>query len=174
MGYYILRSESNELSGAETISSLIAAANTSNGAFYTFSDKNLTESSTYYYWLNNLDFSGTEGFYGPLAVYIDTFGEGPEAMIPVVTQALGNYPNPFNPATHLRYALAKAALVNVQIYNSRGQLVRTLSQQHAQPGYYNLIFDGKDASGRDLSSGVYLYRLKIGNYSTTNRILLLK
>ncbi len=174
MGYHILRSDGNDLSAAETISALIPAANAADGAFYTFRDQDLPSAGTYYYWLSNLDFNGNEGFYGPLAVHIEQLGGDPQTIAPTVTQALGNYPNPFNPFTNLRYALAKASEVNVQIYNSRGQLVRTLSRQHTQPGYFSIIFDGKDASGRELGSGVYLYRLEIGEYSATNRILLLK
>lgn len=174
LGYYILRSNSAELSEAVAISSLIAAANASNGAYYSFRDKSFTESSTYYYWLSNLDFNGIEGFFGPLAVHIDNMGGGSEPIVPLLTEALGNYPNPFNPVTNLRYALAKAGEVNVQIYNNRGQLVRTLSQQHSQPGYFSLIFDGKDSAGLGLSSGVYFYRTRIGEYSATNRMLLLK
>ena len=174
MGYYVLRSDSADLAEAEAISGLITAANSAEGAIYNFRDKKLCSNSTYYYWLNNLDFSGAEGYNGPLAVHIDDLGGDAQGLVPAITAVLGNYPNPFNCATHLHYALAKAAEVKVQIYNSRGQLLRTISGQHDLPGYYKLIFDGKDSSGRELSSGVYIYRTQIGKDSFANRMLLLK
>ena len=174
MGYYILRSVNDNLTEAQAVSPLIEAANASDGATYSFRDSDLQADTVYYYWLNNQDFNGSEGFYGPLQVFVENNGQGSEPVIPTITQALGNYPNPFNPSTNLRYSLAEAADVKIRIYNNRGQQVREYDVQHSKPGFFTLVFDGKDASGRDLSSGVYFYRMQIGQYSATNRMLLLK
>jgi flagellar hook assembly protein FlgD len=87
---------------------------------------------------------------------------------------LGNYPNPFNPNTNIRYSLAEAANVKINIFNARGQLVRSLGKEHVDPGYYSLAFDGRDYNGRELSSGLYFYRFEAGKVRSTHRMMLLK
>lgn len=70
-----------------------------------------------------------------------------------------NFPNPFNPATVIEYALPKASEVTVQIYNVLGQKVRNLVDGHQEPGYKMIRWDGKDDSGTEVSSGIYFYRI---------------
>ena len=70
-----------------------------------------------------------------------------------------NYPNPFNPATVIEYALPKASEVKIQIYNILGQRVRNLVDELQEPGYKMIHWDGKDGNGRDVSSGIYFYRI---------------
>jgi len=72
-----------------------------------------------------------------------------------------NYPNPFNPATIIRYRLAEGGWVSLAIYNTRGQLVRTLVEGREKPGYKSFRWDGRDSTGEYVASGVYLYVLKV-------------
>jgi len=174
LGYYVLRSENEELSSALAISELIEAANSSQTQSYEYKDKEVQPNSRYYYWLMNSDFNGGEGFFGPLTVHTHSDTEEPAPIIPEITQNLGNFPNPFNPNTNIRNSLAEAAQVKISIFNYRGQMVRRLNAEHAGPGYFNLAFDGKDESGRELSSGVYFYRFEAGKVHSTHRMLLLK
>ncbi len=85
-----------------------------------------------------------------------------------------NYPNPFNPATTIRYALPEASDVRLTIYNVLGQQVRALVQGHQEAGYYRVTWDGRDDNGRVVSSGVYLYRFVSSGLVETRRMLLLK
>ncbi len=78
-----------------------------------------------------------------------------------------NYPNPFNPTTYIPFSLAKAAHVELTIYNVRGQKVRTLVNERMQPGKYEFEFD---ASG--LASGTYFYRVKFDGKVQTKRMML--
>lgn len=80
-----------------------------------------------------------------------------------------NYPNPFNPQTQITYQLAKDTAVQLQVFNARGQLVRTLVQETQNTGFYQVQFDG---SG--LASGIYYYRLQTSEFSTTRKMLLVR
>ena len=75
-------------------------------------------------------------------------------------QLAPNYPNPFNPTTRIRYVLPASAEVAVQILNLRGQVVRTLAKGREVAGKHSVTWDGRDDFGRNLASGVYLYRLE--------------
>jgi len=95
-------------------------------------------------------------------------------LLPDVTALLDNYPNPFNPETVINYQLAEAGVMNLQIYNIKGQSIRTLINKKLEPGRYNTIWDGKDDKGGDVSSGIYYYRMKSGNYSSCRKMILMK
>jgi hypothetical protein len=88
---------------------------------------------------------------------------------------LQNYPNPFNSTTVIRFALPTRADVHLALYNLAGQKVVTLVDGMRSARSYTVHWDGRDASGRDLASGVYLYRLRAGEQQVeTRRLLLLR
>ena len=74
------------------------------------------------------------------------------------------YPNPFNPTTTIQYSIPAdySGQVILNIYDIRGALVRTLVDEQQNPGLYNTQWDGLDDSGKQVSSGLYLYQLKAG------------
>ncbi len=90
------------------------------------------------------------------------------------TALLGNYPNPFNPSTDISFSVKDASPVRVDIFNQKGQLVRTLLDASRKVGTHTVNWDGKDSSGNGVSSGVYYYRMKSGSFSSTRKMLLLK
>ena len=111
------------------------------------------------------------------------------ALIPQETVLLPNYPNPFNPETWIPYRLAEDAFVTLTIYDSRGQVVRTLDLGHQIAGYYTdrtkaAYWDGKNEFGEGVASGVYFYHLSAGrsglsvphrsDFSATRKMLILK
>ena len=83
-------------------------------------------------------------------------------------------PNPFNPATEIRYSLSKAGLVTLEIHDVRGRMIRTLVDGHQPVGEYTATWDGRDGMGRTQASGTYLARLKIGSVQLVERMTLLK
>jgi hypothetical protein len=95
------------------------------------------------------------------------------ATLPEAPRLLGNYPNPFNPSTAIRFGLATPGEVEVEIYNILGHMIRTLAGRF-EAGEHELVWDGKDALGRPAASGVYLYRLKYDGFNQARRMLLLK
>lgn len=80
--------------------------------------------------------------------------------LPALTQLLANVPNPFNPQTTISFNLARSGPVSLQIFDVRGQLVRTLLDTDLGPGTHAVVWDGRDRSGRSVGSGTYLSRLR--------------
>jgi len=173
-GYNVYRNTSDDLSSAIKISDLIQGTNSSEATTYTYLDQELEQSGTYYYWLQNVDLDGTMSFYGPVNVVFSVDEEGGSPEIPFATKLENAYPNPFNPNTNIRYQLKDAGDVKIDIYNTRGQLVRSFSRTHDAPGYYQINWDGRDSSGKSVSSGVYQYKMTSGKYSATKKMVLKK
>ena len=99
--------------------------------------------------------------------------------IPAETELLHNYPNPFNPETWIPYHLALDADVRLTIYDAKGVAVRQLDLGYQPAGYYTdrnraAYWDGRNDVGEQVSSGVYFYHLKTGDYSQTRKMLILK
>ena len=84
-----------------------------------------------------------------------------------------NYPNPFNPTTTIQFDLIEAGNVSLNIYNSAGQLVRTLVSGDFVPGAHKVVWDARDNSGQRVASGLYLYMIKVGQQFTAQKKLLL-
>ncbi|MDP8232616.1 MAG: M6 family metalloprotease domain-containing protein [Candidatus Zophobacter franzmannii] len=85
-----------------------------------------------------------------------------------------NYPNPFNPKTSISFDIAKESLVELGIYNLRGQKVKTLVNELIPQGSHSVIWDGENDEGNTISSGVYFYKLQAGSYTKTKKMILLK
>ena len=101
------------------------------------------------------------------------------ALTPKETALLANYPNPFNPETWIPYHLAKDADVTLHIYAVNGTLVRTLSLGHQAAGMYQnrsraAHWDGKNAFGESVASGLYFYTLTTGDFTATRKMLIMK
>ncbi len=84
-----------------------------------------------------------------------------------------NYPNPFNPTTVIPYSIPDIAEVQLSVYNLLGQKIRTLIDNVQDPGSYKVTWNGKDDSGKMVSSGIYFYRLAAGIFSQTRKLILL-
>ncbi|MFQ5708483.1 MAG: FlgD immunoglobulin-like domain containing protein, partial [bacterium] len=97
----------------------------------------------------------------PIVVSVD---ETPQIDIPSQFVLLRNYPNPFNPETTIRYQLPKSGHVKLEIYNTLGQKILTLVNQQQPAGNYQVTWDGRDNSGKQVASGIYLYQLKSGEF----------
>ncbi len=98
---------------------------------------------------------------------------------PAQSVLLPNYPNPFNPETWIPYQLAHPAEVKVSIYAANGSLVRMLDLGHRAPGVYQnksraAYWDGRNAAGERVASGVYFYTVEAGTFRATRKMLIVK
>ncbi len=85
-----------------------------------------------------------------------------------------NFPNPFNPETKIEFQLPQASHVLIKIFNRLGQEIRALTDKQYQGGLSQRALGGKDNSGREVSSGIYLYQLKAGKFSRVRKMSLLR
>ncbi|MDD4308883.1 MAG: choice-of-anchor D domain-containing protein [Candidatus Cloacimonetes bacterium] len=175
-GYNVLRAESQDLSGATKINAQLIADGTELGTqiSYSFVDEEASNNATYHYWLESVSLDGASEFFGPLTVTIGDPQDHGIPVVPIVTELLNAYPNPFNPSTRIGYSLKEAGEVNIDIYNLKGQKVRSYNALHNAPGFFNVIWDGRDASGNSASSGVYMYRMSSGTYTSSKKMILAK
>ena len=100
-------------------------------------------------------------------------------LIPKETALLPNYPNPFNPETWIPYQLAAPTDVTVSIYSADGRLVQILALGHQPVGLYEsrsraAYWDGRNALGESVASGVYFYTLTAGDFTATRKMLIMK
>jgi hypothetical protein len=174
MGFYIHRAESDLLTDAMQISNLIEGTNTSETHSYTFLDSDVSSDHTYYYWLQGMDYDGHTFYTDPISIQINEDNGGEIPQIPLQTELLNAFPNPFNPNTNIRYSLKEAGAVKIEIFNLRGQIIRTYEQNHPTIGYYSIVFDGLDSNGNSLASGIYYYRMSSHKYQSTKKMLLTK
>lgn len=95
--------------------------------------------------------------------------------IPTEFKLEGNFPNPFNPTTIIRYQLSSISNVQLKVYDILGKEITILVNEEQQPGEYNITFDaGKIPNENQLTSGIYFYRIQAGEYSATGKMVLLK
>jgi PKD repeat protein len=95
--------------------------------------------------------------------------KGEESQLPTEFSLYQNYPNPFNPSTVIKYSVAEESLVTLKVYNILGTEVATLVNEKKTPGFYELNFGGEN-----LPSGVYVYRIEAGNFTSSKKMLLIK
>jgi hypothetical protein len=93
---------------------------------------------------------------------------------PSYVTLLQNHPNPFNPATVIRYALPVAGDVKLEIFDVLGRRVAVLVDEYESEGYKSVEWSGKNEAGEAVASGVYVYRLKVGDFAQSRKMLLLK
>jgi hypothetical protein len=94
--------------------------------------------------------------------------------VPTVYSLSQNFPNPFNPTTTIGYAIPQTGQVELAIFNTAGQKVRTLVAQEQSAGFYKMVWDGRNEMGESVGSGVYIYRLHSGSFSKTAKMNLIK
>ena len=101
-------------------------------------------------------------------------GSAEEESRPTGFSVSQNYPNPFNPATEFRFDLPRASRVKIEVFNILGQSVKTLVNEEMAAGSYVVDWDGNDEKGVHVSSGVYFYRMRAGDFSDIKKMVLLR
>ncbi len=94
--------------------------------------------------------------------------------VPAVSMLQGNYPNPFNPETTIAFSTKENGPVSIDIFNVKGQKVRTLVNDNMEAGNHTVVWNGQNDNGKNVASGVFFYRMKSGKYSSTKKMILMK
>ena len=132
---------------------------------YSYKDVNILSGTRYYYKLEDINISGTNGVYGPILA---------ELTLPMDFALSQNYPNPFNPETTIKYQIPNNSQVYLSIYNVIGQEVRVLINQELSAGYHSVVWDGRDNHGNLVTSGVYYFRIKADSYTDLKKMIFMK
>ncbi|MBM4399093.1 MAG: T9SS type A sorting domain-containing protein [Candidatus Cloacimonetes bacterium] len=143
---------------------------------YTYRDEEVEPYTIYYYWLESVDLNGSSQMFGPKMVTVGNI-DTPPPLQPIIveTALLDAYPNPFGSTTSIRYALKTSTDVKLEIYNIKGQLVKTLENlPNKAAGTYQKVWDGNDLNGRPVSSGIYYYRMTSGKFTASKKVIVVK
>jgi hypothetical protein len=111
------------------------------------------------------------GYWAQVRPWIPT---GTTTPVVLRNELFQNYPNPFNPTTTVEYTLAQALFVEIEIFNVRGQKVKTLVNETRPPGRHRVQWNGNNDAGLRVASGVYFYRIRAGSYTDVKKLVLLK
>jgi len=103
---------------------------------------------------------------------LDNVGIQDESI--VVEESFQNYPNPFNPETNIFFSLTEQSHVNLEVYNSRGEKIKTLLNELRPLGDNTFTWDGSDEQGKTVASGLYFYKIEAGKYTSTKKMILMK
>ncbi len=130
--------------------------------------------------IHGFDFRGgygiTCGDDGSIATFTDTTVVNSDPVTPAIPDPdLSCYPNPFQGSTNVKFNQIDNSPTTVAIYNTRGQLVRTLvNDQKLSPGEHIIVWDGKNNSGQPTAAGIYLYKITSGRFSSTKKMIMMK
>lgn len=172
-GYRIYRNAEMNLESAEMLNIFVPATNTSQMQVYQVTDEEVYQDGVYYYWLENVDLDGASQLHGPISITVSlTNTSTPE--IPVIQGISNAYPNPFNPRINLSCGMKRNGTANVLVYNTRGQLVKTIFSGVLDKGNFTLQWDGTDELGRKQPSGVYLIRMDTASDKSVRKVVLSK
>ncbi len=133
-----------------------------------YSDVNVIQGTTYYYVIAAIDYSGNASeFSEKVSATVTDVDSGTE--IPTVYALGQNYPNPFNPSTVIKFSIPNSGLVSLKVFNILGQEVATLVNEMKSVGVYEVSFDASS-----LTTGMYIYRIQSGEFTSTKKMLLIK
>ncbi len=171
LGWEVYRSVDGEV--FERVGDLVPGAGTSDEfRTYEFVDVDPPAADVVFYYLRQIDLNGAVSRSSTIEV---VFATGLGDQIVPLTSALGqNYPNPFNPGTSIRFDLAEGSFVTLRIFDGLGQRVRTLTEAALPAGSYGKTWDGRDARGVRVASGVYYYELRAGSFVSMKKMTLIQ
>ena len=168
-GYDVYRNDSDDYNTATAITStFIPGQNLDIPSNYSYDDLNVVEDNTYYYWVVALSMDAVSYEFGPVEVTYLPVSIDENNATPILSDA-GNFPNPFNPETTIKFSLETQAKTEINVYNTRGQLVRTLGNKLFSAGSNEVVFNAED-----LASGVYHYSIKSGSSLIWRSMVLVK
>ena len=189
LGFNIYRSDTKDGKYTKVNARLIQGVGTDATPYdYSFTDENVELGQVYYYYIEDVDFTGKpnkshiiEVTVGKQSIKEVTVGKQSikTHLVPPTFALLQNYPNPFNPETWIPYQLAEDADVSINIYSVSGKLVKTLHLGQKRAGFYmkkskSAYWDGTDSFGEKVASGVYFYTLQAGEFRATQKMVIIK
>ncbi|MCB9058447.1 MAG: T9SS type A sorting domain-containing protein [Calditrichae bacterium] len=149
---------------------LVGQINSNTSHEYSFIDTEIEPNTTYWYKLADVDINGLKTFQSPVSIFVPEF-----SVQPVAFKLYQNYPNPFNPSTTIKFDLNGDTYVNLEIFNSAGQLVKTLiNDELFNSGSHEKVWNGDNNFGEHMPAGFYIARITANSNTQTIRMIMLK
>jgi methionine-rich copper-binding protein CopC len=139
-----------------------------------FADASIENDKTYYYRVVAFDFNANQGELSAEVNAAVTNIDANSQALPESYALYQNYPNPFNPSTTINFDLPEKANVSIVIYDMRGSKVRTLFNRASAAGRQNVVWNGLNDQGMHVTSGVYIYSIRAGNFVQSKKMTLMK
>jgi len=135
----------------------------------------LDESSSGYSYTDETGWDSLDTGNIMIRTIVDSNPTGTELeLIPKNKPLILNYPNPFNPETTIKLDLPESGKITLKVYNTKGQLIKTLIDNYKTAGICTVIWNGTDNVGTQVSSGIYLYKLEASGYKKVKKMILMK
>ncbi len=186
MGFEIYRSTDPEkgyqcIASYHNSPSLVGAGNSNMAHQYRYVDGHIRKEIIYYYRLADVTFNGVRHFHGPVTAMVPTTGGSSlkySSNNPRTFALKRNFPNPFNPTTTIGFDIPQIAegpmSVQLIVFNTLGQRVRTLVDGILAAGSYTITWDGRNDVGEPVANGIYFYGLKAGGFTQFHKMMLMK
>ena len=158
----------SQIASYVTHPSLQGQGSVSHQTIYTFTDNTVQENESYDYRLSDVDYDGNVEYHSLQLMGVSS------SNIPEQFVLYPNYPNPFNPVTTIRYDLSKESFVDIKIYDMLGNVVYNLVNANESPGYKSIQWNATNNQGEPVSAGVYVYKIRAGDFVDTKKMILLK
>jgi hypothetical protein len=178
-GWNVYRSSTEQFEDSELITGemIPGAGNTSQITQYSWQDADeLAAGAAYWYWLESVSYSGATETFGPVSLtipYEEPGQNNPE--VPRVYGLMQNHPNPFNPSTEISFVLPQSAHCTIEVFNISGRKIKTLlNEPVAGEELTSVLWQGDDAQGKPVASGIYFYKMRAGKYTATKKMILMK
>jgi len=136
-------------------------------------DQNVAFNVTYFYRIVAVDLAGNKSDFSSSAGVLVTDVKADDG-VPTEFALKQNFPNPFNPSTEIAFSVPKQVHVTLAVYTISGELVTTLLDNEMAAGNYRVTWNGKTSGGRDVSTGLYLYRIHAGDFSAVKKMVMVK
>ncbi len=184
IGFAVYRSDSEngsyeKLADYNDYNSLRGLGTSSTGKDYSYTDRNVSESQSYWYLLKDIDNNGISTDHGPIKVFVSPGQDiSPVGQIPESYALSANYPNPFNPSTSFTLSIpalnGETTAVAVEIYDLLGKKVKSLYTGNLTSGVYKFNWNGTNSAGNHMPSGMYIYRVISKDFQQSGKMILMK
>jgi hypothetical protein len=178
-GWNVYRSSTDQYDDSIqlTVDLIPGAGTTSQATDYIWEDtQQPSVGAEYWYWLESVSYSGATETFGPVTLtipYEEPGQNNPE--VPRVYGLMQNHPNPFNPSTEISFVLPQSAHCTIDVYDIAGRRIKTLlNEPVAGEEPKSVIWQGDDAQGNPVASGIYYYKMYAGKYTSTKKMILMK
>jgi len=172
LGFNLYKSESKDGEFAQLNTTIIeGAGNSTTKNDYTFTDTEVVPGKIYYYQIEDVAFDGKTEKHDIISMTMDEHVDA----VANTFQLMPAYPNPFNPEAHIRFQIPEESTISINVFDLRGQLVKSLVSESKTAGNYEVKWNGTDNNNNNVGNGIYFYQMTSSTgFTQTQKVMFLK